>query len=126
MVDEYRSLADEEKDIIPLEPSLYKIDPVIIQHIMRMIDTDISWYEKTFGAILTELWRIQNGKTKTQISKETSEKEPIDLCNESHVTLSDLRLYKGEKEQKDCDDTMSKKYLTQSAEKLAQKKLPDK
>ena len=31
----------------------------------------------------------------------------IDLCNESHVTLSDLRLYKGEKAQKDCNDKMS-------------------
>ena len=41
------------------------------------------------------------------ISEEKSEKELIDLWDESHVTLSDLRLYKGEKEQKDCDDTMS-------------------
>ena len=107
VVDKYRSLAEEERDVIPLESSLHKIDLVIIQHIMQMIDADISWYEKTFGAILTELQRILNGRTNTQISEETSEKEPIDLCNESHVTLSDLRLYKGEEEQKDCDNTMS-------------------
>ena len=42
-----------------------------------------------------------------QISEENSEKELINLCNESHVTLSVLRLYKGEKEQQDCDDTTS-------------------
>ena len=27
----------------------------------------------------------------------------INLCDESHVTLRDLSLYKDEKEQKDCD-----------------------
>ena len=98
LFDKYRSLADEDGDIIPLESSLYKTDPVINQHIMQMIDTDISWHEKTFGAI---------PKTTMQISKENSEKELIDLCNESHVMLGDLRLYKGEKEQKDCDNMMS-------------------
>ena len=107
VVDKYRSLSDKERDTIRLEFSLYKTDLVINQHIMQMIDTDISWYEKTFGAILTELQKIKNGKTNTQISEENREKELIDLCNESHVTLSDLRLYKGEKEQKDCDDMMS-------------------
>ena len=53
VVNEYRSLANEERDTIPLESTLYKTDLVINQHIMQMIDTDISWYEKTFGAILT-------------------------------------------------------------------------
>ena len=43
-------MADEEREMIPLESNLYKTDPVINQHIMQMIDTDISWYEKTFRA----------------------------------------------------------------------------
>ena len=88
---------------------------------MQMIDTDISWYEKTFGAILTELWNIQNGKTNTQISEENSEKKLIDLCDESHVMLSDLRLYKGEKEQKDCENMTS-----ESISSKAQKNWPRK
>ena len=58
VVDEYRSMADEETEMIPLESNLYKTDPVINQHIMQMIDTDISWYKKTFGAILMELQKI--------------------------------------------------------------------
>ena len=58
VVDEYRSMADEEKEMIPLESNLYKTDLVINQHIMQMIDTDISWYEKTFRAILMELRKI--------------------------------------------------------------------
>ena len=52
VVDKFRSLADEERDMILLESSLYKTDLVINHHIMQMIDTDIPWYEKTFGAIL--------------------------------------------------------------------------
>ena len=42
-----------------------------------------------------------------QTSKEHSEKEMIDLCNESHVMLSDLRLYNGERARNNRDDTMS-------------------
>ena len=73
MVDEYRSLADEERDIIPLESNLYETDPVINQHIMEMINTDLKWYKETFGAILTKLQKIKNGKANTQISEENSE-----------------------------------------------------
>ena len=121
MVDEYRSLADEERDIIPLESSVYKTDSVINQHIMQMIDTDITWYQKTFGAILTKLQKFKNEKVNTQLSEENSEKELIDFCNESHVMLSNLRLYKEEKEQKDCDDTTS-----ESVSSKAQKNWPRK
>ena len=49
VVDKHRSLADEERDMIPLESNLYKSDLVINQHIMQMVDTDISWYEKALG-----------------------------------------------------------------------------
>ena len=107
VVDEYRSMADGEREMILLESNQYKNDPVINQHIMQMIDTDIFWYEKTFRAILVELWKIQNGKTIAQTSEEHSEKEMIDLCDESHVMLDDPRLYKGEKAQQDCDDMKS-------------------
>ena len=121
VVDESRSMVDEEREMIPLESSLYKTDLVINQHIMQMIDTDISWYEKTFGAILMELWKIQNGKTIMQTSDEHSGKEVIDLCDESHVMPSDLRLYNGQREQKDCYDMMS-----ESVSDEAQKNWPRK
>ena len=58
VVDEYRSMVDEESEMILLESNLYKTDPVINQHIMQMIETDISWYERTLGAILMELQKI--------------------------------------------------------------------
>ena len=54
-----------------------------------------------------ELQKIRNRKTITQTSEEHSEKEIIDLCDESHVPLNDLRLYKGEKAQQDHNDVMS-------------------
>ena len=107
VVDEYRSMADGEREMIPLESNQYKSDPVINQHIMQMINTDIFWYEKTFRANLMELQKIRNGKTIEQTSEEHSEKEMIDHCNESHVMLNDPRLYKEEKAQQDCDDTKS-------------------
>ena len=34
VVDEYRSMADSERDMIPLESDQHKNDPVINQHIM--------------------------------------------------------------------------------------------
>ena len=107
VVNEYRSMADEETELILLESNIYKTDPAINQYIMQMINTDISWYEKTFGAILMELQKIQNGKTIMQTSEESSEKEMINHCDESHVTLSNLSLYRGEKAQKDHDNIMS-------------------
>ena len=98
VVDEYRSMADRERDMIPLESDQYKNDPVINQHIMQMIDTDIFWYGKTFRAILMELWNIRNGETTAQSSEELSEEE-IHYCDKSHATFNDQGLYKGEKTQ---------------------------
>ena len=107
VVDEYRTMANGKREMIPLESNLFKKDLVINQHIMQMIDTDIFWYEKTFRGILMELQKIRNGKTITQTSEEHSWKEMMNLCNESHAMLDDLRLYKGEKAQQDYDDMNS-------------------
>ena len=41
VVDEYRSMTDRGKEMILLESDQYKSDPVINQHIMQMIDTNI-------------------------------------------------------------------------------------
>ena len=51
VVDEYWSMADGGREMIPLESDQYKNDLVIIQHIMQMINTDTFWYGKTFRAI---------------------------------------------------------------------------
>ena len=58
VVDEYRSMDNGERDMIPLESDQYKNDLVINQHIMQMICIDIFWYGKTFRAILMELQKI--------------------------------------------------------------------
>ena len=58
VVNEYRSMADREREMIPLESDHNKNDPVINQHIMQMTDTDIFWYGKTFRSILMELRKI--------------------------------------------------------------------
>ena len=100
VVDEYMSMANGERDVIPLESDQYKNDPVINQHIMQMVDTDIFWYNKTFRAILMELRKIRNGETIAQTIEELSEDE-IRCCDESHAMFDDQRLYKGEKTQQD-------------------------
>ena len=56
-----------------------------------------------------------------QTSEENNEKEMIDVCDESHVMLNDLRLYKGEKAQKDRNNMMS-----ESVSSEAQKNWPRK
>ena len=115
VVDEYRSMANGERDMIPLESDQYKYDPVINQHIMQMIDADIFWYEKTFRAILMKLWMIRKGETIAQASEELSEDE-IHHCDESHATFNDQRLYKGEKTQQD-DEVTESASVTSKAQK---------
>ena len=70
VVDEYRCMADKGRETIPLESDKYKSDPVVIQHTMQMIDTDIHWHEQTFREIIVELWKIRNGETLTKSSEE--------------------------------------------------------
>ena len=41
VVDKYRSMVDGKRELIPLESDLFKKDPVINQHIMQMIDSNI-------------------------------------------------------------------------------------
>ena len=73
VVDEYRFMADRGREMIPLESDKHKSDPVVNQHILQMIDTNIHWYEQTFREILMELRKIQNGETPTKTSKESNE-----------------------------------------------------
>ena len=73
VVNESQFMADVGREMIPLESDKYKSDPVINQHIMQMIDTNIYWYGQTFMEILMELWKIRNGETPTKTSKESNE-----------------------------------------------------
>ena len=59
--------------MIPLESDEYKSDPVVNQHTMQMINTDIHWYEQTVREIIMEHWKIQNGETTTKTSEEPNE-----------------------------------------------------
>ena len=72
VVDEYRLMADEGRVLIPLESDMHRRDPVIIQHTMQMIDTDIHWHEQTFRDIIMELRKLWNGETPTKPCEETS------------------------------------------------------
>ena len=73
VVDEYQSMADGGREMIPLESDKYKSDPVVNQHTMQMIDTNIHWYEQTFREIIMELRKIQDGETPMKTSEEPNE-----------------------------------------------------
>ena len=73
VVDEYRLMANEGRELIPFESDMHRRDPVVIQHTMQMIDTDINWHEQTFRDIIMELWKLRNGETPTKPNEETSE-----------------------------------------------------
>ena len=51
-------MMDEGREMIPLGSDLHRNDPVINQHIMQMIDTNIFWYGETFKDVLMELRKI--------------------------------------------------------------------
>ena len=72
VVGKYRLMADEGRELIPLESDMHRRDPVIIQHTMQMIDTQIHWHKQTFGDIIMELRKLRNGETPTKPNKETS------------------------------------------------------
>ena len=47
----------EGMGLTPLESNLHKYDPVIVSQIMQMIKADNFWEQKSFDAVLTNLWR---------------------------------------------------------------------
>ena len=56
VVDKYRSMEEEGRDLIPLESNLYKSDLAVISHIIYM-DMDNFWHQKTFEVVLSKLQR---------------------------------------------------------------------
>ena len=79
VLDEYRSMMDEGRELIPLDSDLHKSDPVIIQHIMQMIDTDIFWYGETFREVSTELRKITHSATTTHTGKNSTRTNSHDV-----------------------------------------------
>ena len=57
VVEEYRSMTMEGMGVTPLESNLHKYDLVVISQIRQMIEADNFWHQKTFEAVLTDLWR---------------------------------------------------------------------
>ena len=120
---EYRSMMMEGMSLIPLEFNSYKSDPVVVSHTIQMIEEDNFWHLKTFGAVLTNLWRRQDKEINEQkdmsmhctenseINNELDGKEVIDLCSENQTTTSEL--HDGEESTKqESQDTVKSKTIT--------------
>ena len=86
VIDEYRAMMDAGREMIPLDSDLHQSDPVIIQHIMQMIDTDIFWYGETFRQVITELRKKALHKTTMLTGEKLDEnayRESAMMCWES-------------------------------------------
>ena len=87
----------EGMDLTPLESNLHKYDPVIILQIIRMIETDIFWHNKTFESVLSNLrkmWmegihQLENASMYCTENAENDDEmdrvEVIDLCGVSQT-----------------------------------------
>ena len=128
MVNEYQSMVNGGRELIPLESDQYKNDPVINQHIMQMIDTDIFWYGETFRAILMELRKICNGETATKTSEELNEKESYEsamMCweslDDSEPTSKKRKTHSQDKAMNDKSDEMDNKTHTKHTTNMGTK-----
>ena len=102
VVDEYRSMMVDRMDLTPLESNSYKSDPVVISHIIHMIEVDNFWHQKTFEVVLANLWRSHDEEIHKQENKalhctendktngKLDEKEVIDLYSECWTTSSEI------------------------------------
>ena len=75
VIDEYRAMMDDGREMIPLDSDPHQSDPVIIQHIMQMIDTDIFWYGETFRQVITELRKKALNETTMYTGEKLDENE---------------------------------------------------
>ena len=87
VIDEYRAMMDEGREIIPMDSDLHQSDPVIIQHIMQMIDTDIFWYGETFRQVITELRKKALNETTMYTGEKTRRERTLRI---SHDVLGKL------------------------------------
>ena len=114
VVDEFRFMVDGGREMIPLESDNYKSDPVINQHIMQMINTDIYWYGQTFREILIELQKIQNGETPTKTSEESNETAMMcwESLDDSEQASKKQKMHAQDAETNDKADDMDDKMHT--------------
>ena len=114
VVDEYRSMADEGRDTIPLESDKYKSDQVVNLQLMQMIDIDIHWYEQTFREIIMELRKIWNGETATKTSEESNETAMMcwECLDDSEQTSKKRKIHAQDDKTNDEDNKMDGKTPT--------------
>ena len=108
VVDEYQSMVDRGREMVPLESDEYKSDPVVNQHIMQMINTDIHWYKQTFREIIMELRKIRNGETPTKPSEESNKTAMMcwDSLDDSEQASKQRKLHAQDDETNDNDNEM--------------------
>ena len=114
VIDEYQFMANEARERIPLESDKYKSDPVVNQHIMKLIDTDIRWYKQTFREIIMELRKIRNGETPMKTSEESNETAMMcwESLDDSEQASKKPKTHAHDDETNDKDNEMDDKMPT--------------
>ena len=132
-VDEYRSRTMEGISSIPLVSNTYKSDLIVISHTIQMIEVDNIWHLKTFGVVLTNLWRSRDEEIHEQkvvsmhctengeINNELDGKEVINLCSKNSTTTGELH-DREESTIQENQDTVKSKTITKLASKTSPKK----
>ena len=95
VVNEYRNMSMEGRNLIPLESNLHKFSPVITSQIINMIESDNFWHFKTFECVMSDLrnmWmegirELENTHMHCMNNDENNNEmdgvEVIDLCSVS-------------------------------------------
>ena len=78
-------------DLTPLELNLYKSDPVVISHIVHMIEVDNFQHQKTFEAVLAKTFEAVLADLWRNCNKEIHEQENETLhCIENENTHEEM------------------------------------
>ena len=116
--------------LTPLESNLHKYDPVIIFQIVRIIEVENYWLQKTIESVLTNLWRMWKvgiheqddvsmyctGNSK--LNNKMDGVEVIDLCCESNTEIGERRKGKESPKQEIQDKMNINKIVRKKATKI--------
>ena len=107
-------MADRGQEMIPLESAEYRSDPVVNQHTMQMIDTDIHWYKQSFREVITELRKTLNGETLKKTNEEPNETAMMcwECLDDPEHASKKRKMYAQDDEINDNDHEIDDKTLT--------------
>ena len=112
VVEEYRSMTMEGRNLIPIESNLHKYNQVMTSQIINMIESANFWHRKTFESVMSDLWsmwtdgirELENSHMHcTNNDENNNEMDGVRVINLCSISLSKINVFpegKGSAEQK--------------------------